>query len=133
MVTRANEEDKMNITTWLLLICSALALAALAWFVSAWWYGRKLVDLQQRLDKVRHAANQQSAAARHQITVLQKELAERPPLSKSQRAVRDEAAEAAARKQALEAALDQAATSRAPTNGFADTQPLSVPPTTLRR
>ncbi|WP_295644146.1 hypothetical protein [uncultured Methylibium sp.] len=123
----------MNITTWLLLICSALALAALAWFVSAWWYGRKLVDLQQRLDKVRHAANQQSAASRHQITVLQKELAERPPLSKSQRAVRDEAAEAAARKQALEASLDQAATPRAPANGFADTQPLSVPPTNLAR
>lgn len=118
----------MSITTWLLLICTALSLAALAWFVSAWWFGRKILDLQQRLDKVRNAANQQAAAARHQINVLQKELADRPPLSKSQRQARDEAAEAAARKQALEDSLDQAAP-RAPTNGFADTQPLSVPPT----
>lgn len=123
----------MNITTWLLLMGSVLALTALAWFVSAWWYGRKLVDLQQRLDKIRHAANQQSAAARHQITMLQKELAERPPLSKSQRAVRDEAAEAAARKQALEASLDQASQPRTPAHGFADTQPLSIPPPTLAR
>lgn len=119
----------MNVTTWLLLICMALALAALAWFGSSWWYGRKLNDMQQRLEKVRHAAGQQAAAARHQITVLQKELAERPPLSKSQRQARDEAAEAAARKQALEASLDEAETPRAPAHGFADTQPLSVPPT----
>lgn len=122
----------MSVTTWLLLICTALSLAALAWFVSAWWYGRKLVDLQQRLEKVRHAAGHQAAAARQQVALLQKELAERPPLSRSQRQARDEASEAAARKLALEASLDQAASPRAPANGFADTQPLSVPPAELR-
>lgn len=116
----------MHITTWLLLIFTALALAGLTWWGCAWWYGRKLAELQQRLDKTRQAAGEHVSAARRQIAQLNKELAERPPLSKSQHRARDEAADAAARKAALEKSLDDAGatTQRLPANGFADTQPM---------
>jgi len=116
----------MNITHWLLLIVTALALTGLTWWGCAWWYGRKLADLQQRLDKTRQTAGEHVSAARRQIAQLNKELAERPPLSKGQRQARDDAADAAARKAALEKSLDDgsATTQRLPTNGFADTQPM---------
>lgn len=114
----------MNITTWMLLICTGLTLAALTWWGCAWWYGRKLGDLQQRFEKVRQAAGQHATQARRQIAQLQQELAGRPPLDKTQRAARDEAAEAAARKAELESRLDAAGPVSRPAHGFADTQPM---------
>ncbi len=124
----------MNFATLFLLVCTASALAALSWWGCAWWYGRKLADLQHRLEKTRAAAAQTASANRNQISQLQKELAERPPLSKAQRSARDEAAaaaaaakasaDAAARKQALfdDDSFDK--TIRLPAHGFADTQPM---------
>ncbi len=112
----------MNLTTLLLLIGTAVALTALTWFGSTWWYGRKLADLQRRLEKTRLAANQHAGQARRQIMMLQKELAQRPPLNSVQRHTRDEAAE---RQAALEASLDETEPNRpSPTHGFADTQPM---------
>lgn len=114
----------MNMTTWMLMIGTALALAALTWWSCAWWYGRKIGDLQQRFEKVRQAAGQHANQTRKQIALLQQELAERPPLSKAQRNARDEAAEAAARKADLESRLDAAGPASRPMHGFADTQPM---------
>ena len=114
----------MNFTTWLLLVCCVLMLAGLVWAGCTWWYRRKLNELQQRLEKTRFAASQFAGQTRRQIGQLQRELSERPPLSATQRKARDEAAEAAARKQALVAELDGTASTKLPTNGFADTQPL---------
>lgn len=115
----------MNFTTLFLLLCTASALAALSWWGCAWWYGRKLADLQHRLEKTRAAAAQTASANRNQISQLQKELAERPAGAKTQRAARDDAvAEAAARKRALleDDSFDK--TIRLPAHGFADTQPM---------
>jgi len=114
----------MNPITWLLLICTALALVAFTWWGSTWWYGRKLGALQQRLDKTREAATQHVGQARRQIAQLQKELVARPPLSTLERSVRDDLAAAKARRAELEQSLDQGRPSRLPANGFADTQPL---------
>ncbi|MES3015796.1 MAG: hypothetical protein V4750_18975 [Pseudomonadota bacterium] len=112
----------MNLTNWLLLICTALTLASLTWWGCAWWYGRRVSDLRQRIDKLRNAATLHANQARHQITLLQKELAERPALTPVQRSARDEAQ---ARRAALDSQLDErAAESRLPAHGFADTQPL---------
>lgn len=114
----------MTFTNWL-LICAALALAPLAWLACAWWYRRKLSELQQRLDKTRAASGQHATQAKRQIALLQKELAERPALSAAQRDARDKAAEAAARKQELAASLDRGRSPAGlPFHGFADTQPL---------
>lgn len=118
----------MGITHWLLLICTALVLSVLTWYSCSWWYGRKLAELQGRLEKTRQAAGLHANQARHQITLLQKELAERPSLTKAQLKARDDAASAAARKAELEARLDEAPMPRAPAHGFADTQPLTRPP-----
>lgn len=118
----------MGITHWLLLVCAALVLSALTWCSCSWWYGRKLADLQARLEKTRQAAGLHVKQARHQIMLLQRELAERPALTKAQLKARDEAATAAARKAALEAQLNRAPAPRMPAQGFADTQPLTQPP-----
>jgi hypothetical protein len=115
----------MNFMTLLLLLCTASALAALSWWGCAWWYGRKLADLHRRLEKTRATAAQSATANRNQISQLQRELAERTTLSKTQRAARDEeAAAAAARKRALleDDSFDK--TIRLPAHGFADTQPM---------
>lgn len=113
----------MNITTWLLLIVTALALAALTWWGCAWWYGRKLTELRDRMDKLRHAASLNANQTRHQITLLQKELSERPALTTAQRSARDEAAE---RRAALDRQIDAGNTAaQQPAHGFADTQPLA--------
>jgi uncharacterized protein YaiL (DUF2058 family) len=113
----------MNFMTLLLLLCTASALAALSWWGCAWWYGRKLADLHRRLEKTRATAAQTATANRNQISQLQRELAERTTLSKTQRAARDEEA-AAARKRALleDDSFDK--TIRLPAHGFADTQPM---------
>jgi hypothetical protein len=116
----------MNFTTLLLLLFTASALAALSWWGCAWWYGRKLSDLQHRLEKTRAAAAQTASANRNQISQLQKELADRPAGAKAApRASPDAAAaEAAARKRALleDDSFDK--TIRLPAHGFADTQPM---------
>jgi hypothetical protein len=83
----------MNAMTIVLLILTATALTALTWWGCTWWYGRKLAELQGRLEKTRQTAAQSTAQTRRQIAQLQKELAERP--AAPQRKVRDEAAEAA--------------------------------------
>ncbi|MBA3596756.1 MAG: hypothetical protein H0W40_05180 [Methylibium sp.] len=114
----------MNAITWLLLICTALALVAFTWWGSMWWYGRKLGVLQQRLDKTREAATQHVGQARRQIAQLQKELVARPPLSELECSARDAAAAARSRRAALDLSLDQSRPSRLPSHGFADTQPL---------
>lgn len=114
----------MNVTTTLLLTTSGLALAALVWWLCAWWYGRKLADLRARHDKLRQVASQQAQAARQQIAQLQRDLAIRPP-APIPRPVRDEATETATRKAALERQLDDDRNrSTLPAHGFADTQPL---------
>jgi len=80
---------------------------------------------RQRLEKTRATAAQTATANRNQISQLQRELAERTTLSKTQRAARDEeAAAAAARKRALleDDSFDK--TIRLPAHGFADTQPM---------
>lgn len=118
----------MGITHWLLLVGAALVLSALSWGSCSWWYGRKLAELQARLEKTRQAASLHARQARHQITLLQKELAERPALGKAQIKARDEAAAATARKAALEEQLNRAPAPRLPVHGFADTQPLTRPP-----
>jgi hypothetical protein len=119
----------MNLTMWMMLVCSALALSAITWWGCAWWYGRRLSDAHVKLEKVRSAAGISANQARRQIAQLQKELAERPPLSKAQRSARDEAAEAAARKIRLDQQLDQAdrtgPAARLPAHGFADTLPMA--------
>jgi hypothetical protein len=114
----------MNPITLLLLICTALALVAFTWWGSTWWYGRKLLALQQRLDKTREAATQHVGQARRQIAQLQKELVARPPLSALERNARDELAAARSRRAEIEQSLDRSAKPRLPANGFADTQPL---------
>ena len=78
----------MNFMTLLLLLCTASALAALSWWGCAWWYGRKLADLHRRLEKTRATAAQTATANRNQISQLQRELAERTTLSKTQREAR---------------------------------------------
>lgn len=120
----------MNAMTIILLILTATALTALTWWGCTWWYGRKLAELQGRLEKTRQTAAQSTAQTRRQIAQLQKELAERP--AAPQRKVRDEAAEAAqaaaaaaARRQTLEESLDTPTPSRLPSHGFADTQPMA--------
>ncbi|HSV69883.1 MAG TPA: hypothetical protein VLI72_07205 [Methylibium sp.] len=118
----------MNAMTLFLLLCTATALTALTWWGCAWWYGRKLSDLHGKLEKTRQTAAQSATATRRQISQLQKELAERSPLNKTQRAARDEAAEQAAEKAARkQALLDDDSfdkTIRLPAHGFADTQPM---------
>lgn len=119
----------MNAMTLFLLLCTATALTALTWWGCAWWYGRKLSDLHGKLEKTRQTAAQSATATRRQISQLQKELAERSPLNKSQpRPARDEAAEQAAEKAARkQALLDDDSfdkTIRLPAHGFADTQPM---------
>lgn len=115
----------MSLTSWLLMISAALLLSALACVSCAWWYRRKLSDLQLRLDKVRTLARQHGQQAKHQIVQLQKELADRPALSDTQREARERAAEANARKHQLAATLAAAEGGlRMPGHGFADTQPL---------
>lgn len=118
----------MDVAHWLLPIGGALGLSLLTWWSCSWWYGRRVAELQGRLEKLRHSAGQHVAQARHQIMLLQKELAARPALTKAQIAQRDAAADAAARKAALEAKLDEAPTMRLPPRGFVDTQPLTRPP-----
>jgi hypothetical protein len=120
----------MNAMTIILLILTATALTALTWWGCTWWYGRKLAEIQGRLEKTRQTAAQSTAQMRRQIGQLQKELAERPAAATPQRKVRDEAAEAAeaaaaaaARRQALEESLDTPV--RRPSSGFADTQPMA--------
>lgn len=117
----------MNAMTLFLLLCTATALTALTWWGAAWWYGRKLADLHGKLEKTRQTATQAATATRRQISQLQKELAARAPLAKgaaAPRPVHDEAAERAARKQALldDDSFDK--TIRLPAHGFADTQPM---------
>lgn len=114
----------MNPITWLLLICTALALVAFTWWGSTWWYGRKLGALQQRLDKTREAATQHVGQARRQIAQLQKELVARPPLSALDRNLRDDLAAAKSRRAELDQSLDHGRPSGLPAHGFADTQPL---------
>lgn len=119
----------MNTMTLFFLLCTATALTALTWWGAAWWYGRKVSELQGKLDKTRKAAAQATAATRRQISQLQKELAARmnPGKDKGSAAPtpeRDAAADLAARKQALldDDTFDR--TIRLPAHGFADTQPL---------
>ena len=118
----------MDIAHWLLSIGGALGLSVLTWLGCSWWYGRRLTELQVRMEKMRQTATQHVTQARHQITLLQKELAARPALTKAQITARDEAAAVAARKAALEAKLGEEPTMRLPVRGFADTQPLTRPP-----
>lgn len=113
----------MDVLNWLLLICTALTLVALTWWGSAWWYGRKLGALQQRLEKTRRAASHHVGQARRQIAQLQRELLERPPRPAVQQ-LRDEAAAAMVRRAQLSRSLDEGGPPRLPANGFADTQPL---------
>lgn len=114
----------MDVITWLLLVCTALALMALTWYGSACWYGRKLGALQQRLDKTRHAAAQHVGQARRQIAQLHQELVLRPPLDDAARRLRDEQAADRERRAVLDRTLAERPPSRLPANGFADTQPL---------
>jgi HAMP domain-containing protein len=59
---------------------AALALLlACGWFASAWFYRRRIADLQQQIKAVRHAAAEHASQARRQVGLLQAELARRPP------------------------------------------------------
>ena len=111
----------MDITNWLLLIGTTLTLVSLTWYGCAWWYGRKLEQLHQRLLKTRQAAGRNASQARRQIAQLQKDLAAR---SSSEAVQRPAALDEAERRASLIVTLDEAPVSRLPLHGFADTQPL---------
>ena len=112
----------MDITNWLLLIGTTLALVSLTWYGCAWWYGRKLLQLHERLLKTRQAAGKHATQARRQIAQLQKDLAARSSVESVQRQAA--IAEAERRSSLIMTLEDEAPMSRLPLHGFADTQPL---------
>jgi hypothetical protein len=110
----------MDITNWLLLIGTTLTLVSLTWYGCAWWYGRKLHLLHERLLKTRQAAGKHASQARRQIAQLQKDLAARS----SVQAVQRQAAIAEEERRSMIITLNDEPPSRLPRHGFADTQPL---------
>ena len=99
---------------WIVL---ALALLPCGWMASAWWHGRKIRSLRAQLEAVRRTAAEHAQQVRHQIAVLQSELAARPPMPTEERERRASAAEvAAAATSAAPGAEDPA-----PAHGFAPT------------
>jgi hypothetical protein len=112
----------MDITNWLLLVGTTLALVSLTWYGCAWWYGRKLKELHERLLKTRQAAGKHATQARRQIAQLQKDLAARTSVEAVQRQAA--MAEAERRSSLIMTLDDEAPMSRLPLHGFADTQPL---------
>lgn len=109
----------MNITSWLLFIAACAALSGVTWCACVWWYGRKLVELQRKLDKTRKAASMHALQMRHQMTQLQREITAYHEAQAQLMALQ-------ARTGRLESeALDLASGGPAlPVHGFADTQPM---------
>lgn len=108
----------MNIISWLLLIVACSALSGVTWWACARFYGRKLGDLQRKLEKMRKAASVHAMQTRHQIAQLQRELA-----------AHQQAREQLMAARATEALLESAARGsfsapQLPAHGFADTQPM---------
>jgi hypothetical protein len=107
----------MNSLPWILL---ALAMLPCGWFASAWYHGRKLYALRSQLEAMRRVSAEHMQQMRHQIGLLQAELAARPPMPLDERERRAQAAEAA-----LAAAAGSAAAvpreGGLPADGFAPT------------
>lgn len=116
----------MNLTSWLLLMTACSALSGVTWCVTAWWYSRKLSELQRKLDKARKVASVNMMQARHRISKLQREIA----ACQSEIAAHQKIQEAWKALHTESGALGfSTATASSggpalPANGFADTQPL---------
>jgi hypothetical protein len=104
----------MNLTSWLLLMAACASMSGLTWWATAWWYGRKLAEMQRKLDKTRKVASVNTMQARHRISKLQRELA----ACQSEIAAHQKIHETWKALQTAPGALGT------PSAGFADTQPL---------
>jgi hypothetical protein len=104
----------MNLTSWLLLMAACASMSGLTWWATAWWYRRKLAEMQRKLEKTRKVASVHTLQARHRISKLQRELA----ASQSEIAAHQKIHEAWKSLQTQPGALSP------PSAGFADTQPL---------
>lgn len=68
------------LTTTLLAVLAALALLACGWYANAWFYKRRIAELQQQLRAVKQMAAEHAQQAKRQVGQLQAELARRPPV-----------------------------------------------------
>ena len=74
------------------MIAAIAALLACGCLAGAWFYRRRIAELQQQMKAVRHAAAEHASQARRQIGQLQAELAKRPPLRSATEPAKAEAA-----------------------------------------
>ena len=112
----------------MIVLLTAAAFSALGAAGSRWWYRRYIDELRLRfasVDKARVEAHDKLTYAQRKIEQLQRELA-----SRHRAQVQARADDQAARKRALNDALDAAEQTivlgarSLPAHGFADTQPL---------
>jgi predicted Zn-dependent protease len=118
----------MELPDWLIISTGSAALSAVTWGISHWWYGRRIADAEQRLEKSEKAhqfASLQVTQARKQIERLQKELAAQHQKT-VQLGARADQLHAVLR--AGDAAAERSAVGRAalPVDGFADTEPMET-------
>lgn len=66
------------LTTTLLAVLAAIALLACGWYANAWFYKRRIAELQQQLRAVKQMAAEHAQQAKRQVGQLQAELARRP-------------------------------------------------------
>lgn len=109
----------MNITSWLLLIAVCAALSGVIWWSCAWWYGRKLAELQGKLDRTRKAASTHALQTRQQIAKLQRALDAHEQAREKLMALQTAPGMLESQAQALAASAPAL-----PVHGFADTQPM---------
>ena len=136
----------LNLYNGLAFIAVLIAVSGLVWAACAWWYGQRVDEFRQKLQKVRQVAALQLQQARRQVQALQQELqasqgaAEgmRKSLELAQTEQRAQAASVAASQTVAAARGHQGARTprrvdagtpsglmSLPANGFADTMPFT--------
>lgn len=102
------------LTTTFLAVLAAIALLACGWYANAWFYKRRIAELQQQLKAVKQMAADHAQQAKRQVGQLQAELARRPPVPRP-------AAEPVPSPATAAAAADPETQPRRPRDGFAPT------------
>jgi len=119
----------LSLTPWVV----GPLLAAATYLACHWWYGRRIAEMLQRLEKIdraRQSADELAQQARRQIEQLQKDLAAQYRARTEALSAKKRAENASEDRRELERVLligdeDHGAKASARPHGFADTQPMA--------